>query len=388
MTESNEIQPGASVDESQGTSPPFPLDDLELIAQAKLIDGDSPEQTNTEKAIAEKGNVCKKCGALLGGWEPSCRGCGAQVDSQLVVIDGEAASHSNAAMKELASSYQTWLERGRQHYKSDRLEEAQSCLKEALARLPGLADKRKQEREVRELLAKTWMKLGKTDESAGEFLLLAQWADNEEERERYKEIAKRIGISGTYQSGSFRAIKARDSTRTLFCGSCHRPLLASEVYAYLRSNTSFRCVCGFEGNPVTYDDDEFAKHNKVMVAQERANLVAVASADIPGGRKKLVAVLLAFFLGGVGAHKFYLGDAMTGALYLVTCFTFIPMLVSFFEAIHIAQMSQVNFNLTHNLEAVLERLPEDVNAARRTHSDLLSMKPGEDPVSEDQVPTA
>ena len=378
MTQADDAQPGASPNENQQMKAPFPLDDSELIEQAKLIDGEKNVQTN----------ACQQCGTLLGGWEPACQNCGKELASQLVIIDGEAARNSNTALKELASSYHTWLDRGREHYKSDRLEEAQSCLKEALARLPGLEDKREQEREVRELLAKTLMKLGKSDESAAEFLLLAQRSENQAEKERYHEIAKRIGITGTYQSGSFRAIKPRDNfARTLFCGSCHRPLLASEVYAYLRSNSSFRCVCGFEGNPVTYDDEEFVKKNKVMLAAERAKLVAVASADIPGGRKKIVAVLLAFFFGGVGAHKFYLGDAMTGALYLVTCFTFIPMLVSFFEAIHIAQMSQVNFNLTHNLESVLERLPEDVTASRRTHSDLLSMKAGEEPVGDEQVQT-
>ena len=44
-----------------------------------------------------------------------------------------------------------------------------------------------------------------------------------------------------------------------------------------------------------------------------------------------VGVLLALFLGGFGAHRFYLGQVGWGLLYLLFCFTFIPALVSFVE---------------------------------------------------------
>ena len=44
------------------------------------------------------------------------------------------------------------------------------------------------------------------------------------------------------------------------------------------------------------------------------------------------AVLLAVFLGGVGAHKFYLGQSGLGVLYLVFCWTFIPSIIALGEA--------------------------------------------------------
>ena len=41
-------------------------------------------------------------------------------------------------------------------------------------------------------------------------------------------------------------------------------------------------------------------------------------------KNKTVAILLAFFLGGIGVHKFYLGNAMLGVVYLLLCWTGIP----------------------------------------------------------------
>ncbi len=44
-----------------------------------------------------------------------------------------------------------------------------------------------------------------------------------------------------------------------------------------------------------------------------------------------VGVLLAFFLGGFGAHRFYLGQIGMGILYIVFAWTFIPALIALIE---------------------------------------------------------
>jgi predicted amidophosphoribosyltransferase len=49
-------------------------------------------------------------------------------------------------------------------------------------------------------------------------------------------------------------------------------------------------------------------------------------------KSKVVAAVLALFLGGLGIHKFYLGSAM-GIVYLLFCWTFIPAFIAFIEAI-------------------------------------------------------
>lgn len=48
---------------------------------------------------------------------------------------------------------------------------------------------------------------------------------------------------------------------------------------------------------------------------------------------KLNYCLLAFLLGGLGIHKFYANKIVTGVLYLLFCWTCIPMLIAFIEFI-------------------------------------------------------
>ncbi len=65
-------------------------------------------------------------------------------------------------------------------------------------------------------------------------------------------------------------------------------------------------------------------------------------------KDKNVAAILAFFFGGVGAHKFYLGQIGSGILYLVFCWTFIPSLIAFIEFIILAMMDRDEFNRRYN----------------------------------------
>ena len=60
-------------------------------------------------------------------------------------------------------------------------------------------------------------------------------------------------------------------------------------------------------------------------------------------RNKTTAALLAFFLGGIGAHKFYLGRGFQGAMYLLFCWTFIPSLIALVEGIIYLTSSDANF---------------------------------------------
>ncbi|MBL0708649.1 MAG: TM2 domain-containing protein [Sulfurimonas sp.] len=68
------------------------------------------------------------------------------------------------------------------------------------------------------------------------------------------------------------------------------------------------------------------------------------TATAPNGKSKIAAALLAFFLGGFGIHKFYLGQIGFGILYLLFCWTFIPSLIAFVESILLLTMSDETFN--------------------------------------------
>lgn len=50
-------------------------------------------------------------------------------------------------------------------------------------------------------------------------------------------------------------------------------------------------------------------------------------------KNKWIAFTLAFLLGGLGVHKFYLGQVGLGIVYLIFCWTGIPMLIALIEAI-------------------------------------------------------
>jgi TM2 domain-containing membrane protein YozV len=60
-------------------------------------------------------------------------------------------------------------------------------------------------------------------------------------------------------------------------------------------------------------------------------------------KSRTIAVLLALFLGGIGAHRFYLGKTRSGILYLVFCWTFLPSLIAFCEAVRWLCMGNQGF---------------------------------------------
>jgi len=62
-----------------------------------------------------------------------------------------------------------------------------------------------------------------------------------------------------------------------------------------------------------------------------------------GQRSRIVAAVLAIFLGGLGLHKFYNGRIVQGIVYLLFCWTFIPAIVGFIEGVWYLTMSDAAF---------------------------------------------
>lgn len=98
---------------------------------------------------------------------------------------------------------------------------------------------------------------------------------------------------------------------------------------------------GYPPNPMMGAPVNIVVQN-TQVATGAAGIVRV------GNRSKGTAVILAFLLGGIGAHKFYLGQTLLGLIYFVFCWTFIPAMIALVETILLVMMSEHEFDLKYN----------------------------------------
>jgi TM2 domain-containing membrane protein YozV len=77
-------------------------------------------------------------------------------------------------------------------------------------------------------------------------------------------------------------------------------------------------------------------------------------------KDKTTAGVLGILLGGLGAHKFYLGDGGKGVLYLIFCWTYIPALIGIFEGIKYLSMDEKKFHRKYS-----ESLPDNTTSQRQ-----------------------
>ena len=63
---------------------------------------------------------------------------------------------------------------------------------------------------------------------------------------------------------------------------------------------------------------------------------------------KNLAAILALLLGGFGIHRFYLNQPVLGILYLLFCWTFIPVCLAIIDFFALLLMSNNKFNLKYN----------------------------------------
>lgn len=80
-----------------------------------------------------------------------------------------------------------------------------------------------------------------------------------------------------------------------------------------------------------------------------------------GTKNKTAAGLLALFLGGIGVHKFYLKQTLAGVLHLLFCWTGIPGIIAFVEAIIFLTMSDAEFNAKYNIASSKSTQPAQAN---------------------------
>jgi TM2 domain-containing membrane protein YozV len=87
-------------------------------------------------------------------------------------------------------------------------------------------------------------------------------------------------------------------------------------------------------------------------------------------KSRTTAGMLALFLGGIGIHKFYLDRPFQGLLYMGFCWTFIPAILGFLEAISFFTTDDADFNAVYNPGHVASDHSSPVSDLR----DLVAMK--------------
>lgn len=65
-------------------------------------------------------------------------------------------------------------------------------------------------------------------------------------------------------------------------------------------------------------------------------------------KSKTSAVLLAFCLGGLGIHKFYLRRYTAFLVYILFCWTFVPLVLAIFDGLYYLTLSKEKFNTRYN----------------------------------------
>jgi TM2 domain-containing membrane protein YozV len=87
-------------------------------------------------------------------------------------------------------------------------------------------------------------------------------------------------------------------------------------------------VCSYNASATNYVADDTLIDNMFATTPETVNasLADLSSGSIPttsfvsGDKDAIVAIVLDFFLGGLGIHRFYLGtEVLTGIGYILTC---------------------------------------------------------------------
>ncbi len=61
-------------------------------------------------------------------------------------------------------------------------------------------------------------------------------------------------------------------------------------------------------------------------------------------KSKIVAVILALLIGGLGIHRFYLGQTKKGILYLVFCWTGLPSILALVDGVRYLLLSDEEFS--------------------------------------------
>ena len=115
-----------------------------------------------------------------------------------------------------------------------------------------------------------------------------------------------------------------------FCSSCGKPLRIGEKFCS-------SCGAAVDGQKTT-----------IPSVRNDISSTTMPTKKTSGNKSKITAMLLAFFTGGLGGHKFYLGEKKAGIIYLLLFWTGIPVLISIYDLVKLIMMSDDEFDKEYN----------------------------------------
>lgn len=71
-------------------------------------------------------------------------------------------------------------------------------------------------------------------------------------------------------------------------------------------------------------------------------------------RNKNITVLFALFFWGIGLHRFYLWNYFIGVVYILFCWTFVPMAISIIEAFYFLFLKKEQFDKIYNMDFLIK----------------------------------
>lgn len=115
----------------------------------------------------------------------------------------------------------------------------------------------------------------------------------------------------------------------------------SKVLSHARKNNAKRDHYPTNHQRSTHRDKNHYARPKSRVMRRDEDLVFYEN------KSNITAGILALLLGGIGAHRFYLGQTGVGLLYFLFCWTGLPTLIGWIEGIIYLTMSNDDFHLRH-----------------------------------------
>ncbi|WP_241485965.1 TM2 domain-containing protein [Chryseobacterium angstadtii] len=114
----------------------------------------------------------------------------------------------------------------------------------------------------------------------------------------------------------------------------------NEPHEVTHANDHIVNIVNYIARLTAMSTDEIIK----LKSSQTQNVTAVKKSR----KEKNTAAILSFFLGGIGIHRFYLGQTVMGVFYLIFCWTFIPAFIAFIDFFVFIFMSQNKFDLKYN----------------------------------------